>query len=211
MIAIALLIVFAALILLAGILLLIFGLVQSNPKLWIPGVIMIAAIKVIAILIIIVAFTAGFSEFRPYRHNYDYDISDALREDNYQEPAYIETDTLKNNYDTPVSGFIEDNDQNSFYLTVYPDKFMKQHGITILTVGMPTKEGIEKGVAITLTFTKTFKGKLMLQIFSSSDIEIGNNMLEVSQQAGNTAQFDFRIGSNIQLSDIGYCSLTAFQ
>jgi hypothetical protein len=205
------LVIFLIMILIAGIALLVLGLIFKRKPLWVSGIVITALSLTIGIGAISVAlFTLGETRKYAYENNYnDQDLNQQQPVDSV-EPAINDTSLLQQ-FDLPVSGVLKDADNNMVEVKVYPDKYLAKRGIRLLFVNNARMGKDKIGISLEFGFDKAFKGKMMLQIYDFYDKELSNNVLEVSQQNSGRINLDFRISDNIHFSDIKYCTINAFE
>jgi hypothetical protein len=205
-----LLVIFGIKLLFAGIVLLILGLIFRKPKLWIPGSIIMGLLLITIPLVIVVSLSKldepkdyGLNDYNEYEQQY------ATPEP--EESTTAGSDSISMLYDVPVSGYVEDTDKSMVYLTVYPDKFLKKAGISLINVGKASMGKDQQGIALELFFKNKFNGKMVLQWFDSGNVELGNDMLKVSQESGQNVTLEFRISRDVPYTEINHFTLTAFE
>jgi hypothetical protein len=215
--------IFLAIIFVAGIALLIFGLIFKKKGLWIPGII-VSAMTLLTGIIMLIIFFVGFNRSSSLVDNPEYypdnEYYNNQDDGEYEEIAPTDTNVyisektdsiLKLNFGLPISSYLKDNNDNSYLIKLYPDKFMSQRGIRLLSFTKTAPDATQNGIGIKIIFQKNFKGKFMLEIFGDDDYEISNNVMEVNQEAGKSIDLEFNLHKVLSVEDIRYCTLTAFE
>jgi hypothetical protein len=212
-----------AIIFIAGVTLLIFGLIFKKKGLWIPGII-VSAMTLLTGIIMLIIFFIGVNRSSSLIDNPEY-YPDNEYYNNQDDGGYEEipqTDTnvyisektdsiLALNFGLPVSSFLQDNNNNSYLIKIYPDKFMSKRGIKLLSFTKTAPDTQQNGISLKIVFQKKFKGKFMLEIYGKDDYEMVNSVVEVSQEAGKTTDVEFDLHKVLYMEDVYYCTLTAFE
>lgn len=189
----------------AGIVLLIVGLVFSQKKKWIPGLAAFVVSIIIGILGIVFSFKNVINRIEQnkssfYSNNWQNTVNaDSLFQfDSPVDSSYMEA----------VSGFIEDNNKSLIYTKVFPHKALDVAGISLL--------GIEKGkvvqnnsvaVKITIDCKKTFSGQLVLAFFEQDKKFIAEQKMPLNIEPSANIGINFQFDKSINFSKADYATL----
>jgi hypothetical protein len=191
----------------AGLTLLIIGLINSKRKLWLPGIIILSS----AILIGIFGFVFFIKTFvttikdnigkldKMNKHN-SYVFSDSTT---YNERPVDST------FAEPISGFIEDSDNSKVYINVFPSRDITPFGITLEKVDKGKKSAtVKKAISLMLSFDRAYNGKLRLTAFDYEKKELGSSGASADKKSGEISSVNFVFPDNVNFSLIDYCTLT---
>ncbi|MFA5781775.1 MAG: hypothetical protein WC868_05835 [Bacteroidales bacterium] len=202
-----LLIILALLAGIGGIIMLIFGLVHSKQKLWLPGSIIFLIAIIIGIwgmVIIIRSFVPkvveSVAEIEKKTVHYSNIFSDSL--------SYMDK-PVDTTFSESISGFIEDSDNSLIYIKVFPKRDLIASGISLEKVdkGKRSKK-VQKAISILLNFDKNYRGNLQLTVYDYEKKKLGKSITEVNNKAGNIEKINFAFADEMNLSSIDYGTLT---
>ncbi|MFA4850953.1 MAG: hypothetical protein WC599_00350 [Bacteroidales bacterium] len=202
-----LLIILALLAGIGGIIMLIFGLVHSKQKLWLPGSIIFLIAIIIGIwgmVIIIRSFVPkvveSVAKIEKKTVHYSNIFSDSL--------SYIDK-PVDTTFSESISGFIEDSDNSLIYIKVFPKRDLIASGISLEKVdkGKRSKK-VQKAISILLNFDKNYRGNLQLTVYDYEKKKLGKSITEVNNKAGNIEKINFAFADEVNLSSIDYGTLT---
>jgi hypothetical protein len=191
----------------AGLTLLIIGLINSKRKLWLPGIIILSSAIIIGIfgfVFFIKTFVTTIKDNignldKMNKHN-SYVFSDSTT---YNERPVDST------FAEPISGFIEDSDNSKVYIKVFPSRDITPFGITLEKVDKGKKSAtVKKAISLMLSFDRAYNGKLRLTAFDYEKKELGSSGASADKNSGEISSVNFVFPDNVNFSVIDYCTLT---
>jgi len=200
MIAFYVLILCAIVIGLAGIALLIVGLVIKKRPLWVSGIIgfvlaiFIAAFSVIASFNKMVRCLEGNGIHSNYNNNLQRDVADSINK-------AVTPDTAKVH---EISGFIEGKNNSSVFIKVSTSDQVDQKGIVLVKIEKPVVNPANKKViSVKINFNKDYIGTLQLKAFDGSNkmISVAEIKMNVRKSKGYIIDFYFPGTTNFSLID----------
>lgn len=191
----------------AGLTLLIIGIINSKRKLWLPGAIILS----ISITIGIIGFLFSVKTFVT-------NIKDnIIKLDNMNKHnSYVCSDSTTYNdrpvdstFAEPISGFVEDTDNSMVYVKVFPSRDITPFGITLEKVDKGKKSAnVQKAISLILSFDRAYNGKLRLTAFDYEKKELGSSGASADKKSGEISSVNFAFTDDVNFSLIDYCTLT---
>jgi hypothetical protein len=207
--------IFAGLmVLLGGIAMLVIGLVKKKKGLWISGTITLGMLILQFLIVLFIGLAAAGIFFNNYNDNYYTDQT--YPEVQPAEPVKVEvspsTDSLMRlQFDEPVYGKVEDQYQQAYDLSVYPNLMMRDLGISINDFQGKQSGDQKTSLLITFSFDKAYTGKFMLEAYGEGDLLLASASKKTDQSAGSLSTLEFLLPSTINPADLRYCTLTPFK
>lgn len=175
----------------AGIVLIVLGIVHKKVAMWVPGAVMV--------LCAFIFCTAGFflllrnvtEKVAREKPSWNADRYTPYDEDEntLSDTAYVEKEE-----EGCISGFIQDNDKSLVHIKIIPDPVLKELGVAIDGIDTYNISGnIGKKIALDIDFSRKFKGTLILILYSADNEETGRSYLQISQEKNSafTVKFSF--------------------
>jgi hypothetical protein len=198
-------VIIAILLGITGIVFLILGLISSQPKKWIPGLITFLLALFFGIMAI-VSSIRNIAEKVKDLNNYS--------NSNHWQNTY-NTDSLfkqelpvDSNFSEPASGFINDAENSLVYIRIYPHRDLLANKLTIqkITKGKAGKDKL--AIEIILDFETTFSGKLNLSIYSTDKVFLGESLVNITGNPGFQSKVNFPFSTDVKFSEADYGTLT---
>lgn len=200
-------VIIAILLGISGILFLVLGLISSQPKKWIPGLIAFLLAIFIGIFSIVSSIqniaekVRRFNNYTSSHHWQNTFNADSLFEQ--QRPV----DTA---FTEPVSGFIEDEENSLVYIRIYPHHNLSDK-LTIQKFNKGKAEKNKLAIEILLDFETKFSGKLNLSIYSNNKVLLGESLINITGNPGFQSKINFPFSTDVKFSEANYGTLTIVQ
>jgi hypothetical protein len=178
-----------------GLILFILGLILKKPGQWIPGIIF-TVVSVILGIYSLIQFgdSIRHTSFRS-NYNFTYNYNDTENDDtNNETPTAPEdkTNATKDENNSRISGFIQDDDKSLIYIKLYPEAELYDLGLKITKIDTYNGSGKDKKVIpLEINFANKFKGNLQLILFSSDNEELGSSNVQINQDGNTTFTIKF--------------------
>ncbi len=188
-----------------GIALLVIGLIFSQKRKWIPGLVAF----IIAIIMGIVGIVLSFRNvIEKINQNKDYSHQNTWANTVNPDSLFRQNSPVDSSYIDPVSGFIEDNKHNLIYTKIYPHRSFYYAGITLkkVTKGVTSKNN-PIAVEITVDCDKAFSGKLNLSFFSQDKKSLGESTVEFNANPSKDLKINFLFNSTVDFPEADYGTL----
>ncbi len=195
---------------LPGLIMLLLGLINKKPGLWITG----SVITLIAIIIIIISIysivTKSVNYFNKHNTHYNkYYINDNNnRTYKYTDSLTEEKIASEIKEDKGTSGFIKGIDKKLTLIYVKTNKQIESKGVSIEKIEDYNQNTIKNNeIPLKLFFLDDFTGKIFLIAYDNRNIELASSIISCSAKKGDKKVIEFNFEKSIVLSDINHCVL----
>lgn len=200
-------VIIAILLGITGIIFLTLGLINSQAKQWLPGLVCLLLAVFIGITGIINSIVSISEKVEKISH------APCPHQNKFNADSLaIRLKPVDSTFAEPVSGFIEDAGKNLVFLKIYPHQDLLKNKVSLQQIDKGNTEKDNTTIAIFLHFGKSFSGKLQLSIYSSDEVFLGESLVHVSGNPGSQIKFNFPFSANtVNFSEADYGTLKIIQ